>query len=126
MKIKRLRQESKKIKDGHKETGNNCKKWKFYDKINDIIGDRPFVPPPVIFDTLQDSACASSSTEEITTDEELMHNEDNNKDLTDDDNEREEDDKEEADSETAKSISNVQSEKIVKRKGERGNVPKVK
>ena len=75
-KVKKLRQEHKKIKDGHKETGNKWKQWKFYDRINDIMGNRPSVTPPVVLDTLQDLACAStSSTEKITTDEEEKGNE---------------------------------------------------
>jgi len=46
-KIKKLKQEFKKIKHGHKEI-----EGKFYNRINDIMGDRPSVTPPVIFDTL--------------------------------------------------------------------------
>jgi len=70
-KVKKLRQEYKKIRDGHKETGNKGKQWKFYDKINDIMGNRPSVEPPVVLDTLQDQACAStSSTEKMTSDDE--------------------------------------------------------
>ena len=79
-----VKKEYKKIKDGHKETGNKRKQWKFYDRINDIMGNRPYVTPPVVLDTLQDLACAStSSTEKITTDEEDKGNEEKNKDLTD-------------------------------------------
>ena len=70
-KVKKLRQEYKKIRDGHKETGNKGKQWKFYDKINDIMGNRTYVEPPVVLDTLQDQACAStSSTEKMTSDDE--------------------------------------------------------
>ena len=95
-KVKKLREGFKKIKDGHKETGNKWKQWKLYDKINDIMGNRPSVTPPVVLDTLEDSASASLFTEKITTDEE---DEEKNKDSTDENNEREEDDKEESERE---------------------------
>ena len=66
-KVKKLRQEYKRIKDDHKETGNERKKWKFYDSINKIMGNRPSVTPPVVLDTLDSS---TSSTEKITSEEE--------------------------------------------------------
>ena len=37
-KVKKLRQEFKKITDNHNQTENNRKKWKFYDRINNILG----------------------------------------------------------------------------------------
>lgn len=66
-KVKKLRQEYKKIKDDHKETGNERKKWKFYDRINRILGNKPSVTPPVVVDTLD---LSTSSTEKITSEEE--------------------------------------------------------
>jgi len=51
-KVKKLRQEYKKTKDGHKETGNKRKQWKYYDKINEIMGNRPSVTPPTLYKTL--------------------------------------------------------------------------
>jgi len=83
-KVKKLRQEYKKIKDGHKETGNKRKQWKYYDKINEIMGNRPSVTPPVILDTLQDTAGPSTSYVENTSDEDVKGNEEDEKEITDD------------------------------------------
>ena len=66
-KVKKLRQEYKKIKDEHRETGNGRKKWKFYDRVNKVLGNRPSVTPPVVLDTLDSS---TSSTERVTSEEE--------------------------------------------------------
>jgi len=63
-KMKKLRQEYKKVKDKNKQTGNDCKKMKFFDNINDIMGNKLSVNPPVIIDTLD------SSTETVSLDEE--------------------------------------------------------
>ena len=51
-KIKKLRQEYKKI-DSHNKTGTGRKKWRFYDRLNEIIllGNRPATCPPVVIDT---------------------------------------------------------------------------
>jgi len=57
-KMKKLRQEYKKVKDKNKQTGNYCKKMKFFDKINEIneiMGNKPSVNPPVVIDTLDSS-----------------------------------------------------------------------
>jgi len=82
-KVKKLWQEYKKIRDGHKETGNEWKKWKYYDKLNEIMGNRPSVAPPVVLDTL-DSSAPTSSTEKITSDEEESREiTDNEKEETD-------------------------------------------
>ena len=53
-KVKKLRQEYKKIKDGHGKTGTGMSKWKFYDSINEILGNRPATCPPVIIDTMSE------------------------------------------------------------------------
>ena len=81
-KVKKLRHEYKKIRDGHKETGNKRKRWKYY-KLNEIMANRPSVAPPVVLDTL-DSSGTTSSTENITSDEEKS------REITD--NEKEEND----------------------------------
>jgi len=59
-KIKKLRGEYRKIKDSHKEMGNNRKKSKFFDKMNEILHNKPSVSPPVILDT---SVASSSAVE---------------------------------------------------------------
>ena len=53
-KVKKLRQEYKKIKDSHGKTGTGRSKWKFYNGINEILGNRPATCPPVIIDTLNE------------------------------------------------------------------------
>ena len=52
-KVKKLRQEYKKIKDGHNQTGRGRTKWKFYDQINELLGNRPATRPPVVLETLE-------------------------------------------------------------------------
>ena len=37
-KIKKLKSEYRKVKDNNDETGKRRKAWKFYDKVDDIIG----------------------------------------------------------------------------------------
>ena len=66
-KVKKLRQEFKKIKDNPNQTGNDRKKWKFYDRINKILGKKPSVTPPMVLDTLDSSTL---STEKVTSEEE--------------------------------------------------------
>ena len=50
-KIKKLRQEYKKLKDNHNLTGRGRKKWKFFESLNDILGNRPAMRPPVVLET---------------------------------------------------------------------------
>ena len=50
--MKKLRQEYKKVKDAHNQTGTDRKNWKFYDSVNDILGNRPATCPPIVIDTL--------------------------------------------------------------------------
>ena len=57
-KVKKLRQEYKKIKDGHNQTGRGRTKWKFYDQLNELLGNRPATRPPVVLETLE-SNCVS-------------------------------------------------------------------
>ena len=57
-KVKKLRQEYKKIKDNHKLTGRGRRKWKFYDVLNEILGNRPATHPPVVVDTSEDPTAA--------------------------------------------------------------------
>ena len=103
------------IKDGHKVTGNKRKQWKFYDKINDIMGNRPSVAPPVVLDTLQDQACAStSSTEKKTSDDEGKEDEEESKDLTGD----EEEDESLKETKSSNSVAE-KSTSIVKGKGKK-------
>lgn len=43
-KVKKLRQEDKKIKDDHRQTGKGRTNWKFFDSIDEILGNRPANP----------------------------------------------------------------------------------
>ena len=55
-KLKKLKAEYKKIKDGNKETGTKRKNWKFYDCMNGVLGDKPATRPTTVIDTLEDTA----------------------------------------------------------------------
>ena len=50
-KVKKLKGDYRKIKDGHKQTGNNRKKNKFYEKMNEVMSVKHSVTPPLILDT---------------------------------------------------------------------------
>ena len=60
-KAKKLKCECRKIKDKHRVTGTGRTKWKHYDALDAVLGDRPTTEPPFIVDTLQEST--SSDTE---------------------------------------------------------------
>ena len=60
-KIKKLKTEYKKVKDNNDETGRQRKVWRFYDCMNEVLGDRPATRPPVLIDTLE------SDSEEVST-----------------------------------------------------------
>ena len=53
-KLKKLKGEYKKVKDNNNETGRKRKNWKFYDAVNDVLGNKPATQPPVVIDTLAD------------------------------------------------------------------------
>ena len=61
-KMKKLKSEYKKVKDNNTETGRRRKAWKFYDCINDVLGNKPATRPAVVIDTLND---AEQSGEEV-------------------------------------------------------------
>jgi len=50
-KVKKLKGDYRKIEDGHKQTGNNRKKNKFYEKMNEVMSMKHSVTPPLIPDT---------------------------------------------------------------------------
>lgn len=71
-KIKKLKKEYKNIKDYHNETGRKRKKeWKFFEKMDEILGTKPATRPEVLVDTLAgdeneiDRACGSEEGEEL-------------------------------------------------------------
>ena len=56
-------------------------KWKFYDRVNKNLGNRPSTTPPVMLDTLDSS---TSSTNRITSKEETTKAEKEVKEFSDD------------------------------------------
>ena len=49
----KLKAEYKKVKDNNDETGRRQKVWKFYDCMNEVLGNRPTTRPAVVIDTLK-------------------------------------------------------------------------
>ena len=47
-KIRKLKLEYRKIKDGRKKTGTGRKEWRFFDAIDDVLGHKPATQPPVV------------------------------------------------------------------------------
>ena len=61
-----MRGDYRKIKDNHKEIGNNQKKSKFFEKMNEILHDKPSLSPPVILDiSVASSSAVESSTDDL-------------------------------------------------------------
>jgi len=54
--IKKLKAEYKKVKDGNKETGNNRRTCKFYAEMDEVMGSKPAICPPVIHDTFHSAS----------------------------------------------------------------------
>ena len=59
-KVKKLRQQYKKIKDNNGMTGRGRGKWRFFDALDEVFGHRPATRPPVIFDTTDDQQSTDS------------------------------------------------------------------
>ena len=51
-KVKKLRQEYKKIKDKRNLTSCGRTEWKFFSKLDEILGALPVTRPPVLLETL--------------------------------------------------------------------------
>ena len=69
-KVKKLRQDYKKIKDKHNLTGRGRTSWKFYEPLNEILGTRPATHPQVALDTLDPPSLLTEDSAEITDEEE--------------------------------------------------------
>ena len=52
--MKKLHQEYKKLKDNNGLTGRGRGKWRFFDAMDEILGNRPATRPPVVLDTTED------------------------------------------------------------------------
>ena len=63
-KIKKMKTEYKKIKDNNNETGRDRKVWKFYDCMNDILGNKPATRPAIVVDTLEEAQDVESEAGE--------------------------------------------------------------
>ena len=50
-KSRKLKGEYTKIKENNNETGRNRKTWKFYDPMNEILGNKPATRPAVVIDS---------------------------------------------------------------------------
>ena len=68
-KVKKLKGDYSKIKDGHKQTGKNRKKNKFYDKMNEVMSTKHSVTPPLILDTSVASSVVKYSNIESSEDD---------------------------------------------------------
>lgn len=67
-KVKKLRQEYKKVKDNNGLTGKGRMIWKYYDAMNEVLGNRPATRPPVVIDTTAStSTSADNSPDHVTT-----------------------------------------------------------
>ena len=64
IKIKKLKQDYRKIKDKHGETGEERKSWCFYEAVDSILGVKPTTRPPVVVDTLADDDKPTEEDEE--------------------------------------------------------------
>lgn len=69
-KVKKLRQDYKKIKDNHNQTGRGRTSWKFFEPLNDILGTRPATRPPVVLDTQDATSLVAEENDEISDEEE--------------------------------------------------------
>ena len=54
VKVKKLRGEYRKVKDGNNKTGEDRKEWKYFEVVDDILGTRPSTKPEVLVDILED------------------------------------------------------------------------
>ena len=74
-KVKKLRQDYKKIKDKHNLTGRGRTTWKFYEPLNEILGTRPATCPPVVLDTLEPASLGAKENEERSDEDEVDESE---------------------------------------------------
>ena len=74
-KVKKLKSEYRKVKDGHNKTETGRSSWRFLDAIDAVIGNKPATKPPVVIDSLEDSV-AAASVQVVDVDEESAGKED--------------------------------------------------
>lgn len=61
-KIKKLRAEYKKVKDNNRQTENNRKTCKFYERLDSVLGSKPATRPPIVIDSFESIANNSSDS----------------------------------------------------------------
>ena len=61
-KAKKLKGEYRKIKDKQGKTGTGRSNWKFFDVLDDLLGNRPSTKPTIMVDTLKDSEVEIANT----------------------------------------------------------------
>ena len=71
-KIKKPRVEYKKVKDNNNQTGNNRKTWKFYERVDSVLGSKPATRPPIGIDSFESSS-ANSYSDSQKSDDDLEH-----------------------------------------------------
>ena len=64
-KVIKLQQEYKKIKDKHSQTDEERSQWKFYDKLDEILGTRPATCPPIVLETFDNNQTNNSNETDI-------------------------------------------------------------
>jgi len=62
-KIKKLEAEYKKVKDGNKEIGNNRRTRNFCAEMDEVMGSKPTICPPVIHDTFHSASPVTEPSE---------------------------------------------------------------
>ena len=63
-KMKKLKQDYRKIVDSNNKTGQERKTLKFYDALDAILGPKPTTRPPIVVDTLEGDGEAGDSAHE--------------------------------------------------------------
>ena len=58
-KLKKIKKQYKKIKDYHDETGRKRKEWKFFEKMDSILGCKPATRPEVVIDSSVEGTSSS-------------------------------------------------------------------
>ena len=71
-KVKKLHQEYKKIKDKRNLTGRGRTAWKYFSKLDEILGTRPATRPPVLLETLDSQPLLSDHDSDETDVEEVQ------------------------------------------------------
>ena len=61
-KIKKLKLKYKKIKDGHQVSGTDRHNWPFFEKIDEVLGTKHSVQPPITIDSSRDQESHDEET----------------------------------------------------------------